>query len=39
MKLTKTWILAALLVCVVFTAGMAGCIGTTDNPTAVQVFV
>ena len=31
MKLTKTWIFAALLVCVVLTMGMVGCIGT-DNP-------
>ncbi|MCZ0860302.1 substrate-binding domain-containing protein [Methanocorpusculum sp. MG] len=43
MKLTKTWIFAALLVCVVLTVGMAGCIGTdtpatptpTSTPTAV----
>ena len=40
MKLTKTWIFAALLVCVVLTMGMAGCIGTenpaTPTPTPTQ---
>lgn len=45
MKLTKTWIFAALLVCVVLTVGMAGCIGTdtpatpTPTPTATQTTV
>lgn len=45
MKLTKTWIFAALLVCVVLTVGMAGCIGTdtpatpTPTPTAAQTTV
>lgn len=40
MKLTKSWIFAALLVCVVLTMGMAGCIGTenpaTPTPTPTQ---
>lgn len=40
MKLTKTWIFAALLVCVVLTMGMAGCIGTdtpaTPTPTVPE---
>jgi molybdate transport system substrate-binding protein len=39
MKLTKTWIFAALLVCVVLTVGMAGCIGSDTpaipTPTAI----